>query len=337
MTGPTDSPVVERPAAPINPPRRIALIDLARGAALVAMAIYHFAWDLEFFGFVAPGLTSVGGWKWFARGIAGSFLVLAGVSLFLAHGGGVRREAFLRRLVQVAGAALAISLVTRFAFPETFIYFGILHQIAFASVAALAFVRLPGWATLGVAALLVAAAQAPGMPAFDSRWLAWTGLADHAPRSNDFVPVIPWTAAVLAGLGLAQLLLTPPAHARLAAIRLPRPGKILAFAGRHSLAVYLVHQPVLISLVWLAAHVITPPQATPQARFTASCERTCATVRDEAFCAPYCACALDGLAREGKLDAMFDPEPDASARTLMEQLSVSCTAETENLLKGATP
>ncbi|MEQ9573770.1 MAG: heparan-alpha-glucosaminide N-acetyltransferase domain-containing protein, partial [Nitratireductor sp.] len=48
---------------------RIALIDVLRGAALVAMAIYHFAWDLEFFGYAEPGLTAVGGWKLFARSI----------------------------------------------------------------------------------------------------------------------------------------------------------------------------------------------------------------------------------------------------------------------------
>ena len=101
-----------------QPKGRIDAIDIARGAALVAMAIYHFAWDLEFFGYAPPAMTAVGGWKLFARCIASSFLFLVGVSLFLGHGKGIRWAGFLRRLAMVAGAALAISIVTYIAMPE---------------------------------------------------------------------------------------------------------------------------------------------------------------------------------------------------------------------------
>ena len=71
-------------------PRRIEWLDVARGAALIAMAVYHFTWDLEFFGYVLPGTTGFGAWKLFARCIASSFLFLVGISLVLAgrgHGG----------------------------------------------------------------------------------------------------------------------------------------------------------------------------------------------------------------------------------------------------------
>ena len=100
---------------------RIATIDIARGAALVAMAIYHFAWDLEFFGYVPPAMTAVGGWKLFARCIASSFLFLVGVSLFLGHSQGIRWRGYRRRLAMVAGAALAISAVTYIAVPNGFL------------------------------------------------------------------------------------------------------------------------------------------------------------------------------------------------------------------------
>ena len=42
---------------------RIEAIDIARGAALVAMAVYHFGWDLEFFGYLDAGTTITGGWR----------------------------------------------------------------------------------------------------------------------------------------------------------------------------------------------------------------------------------------------------------------------------------
>lgn len=317
--------------------RRIDLVDALRGVALVAMAVYHFTWDLEFFDFAEAGLTAQGGWKWFARSIAGSFLLLAGASLFLAHGQGLRREAFFKRLAQVAGAALAITLVTRFAFPDSFIYFGILHQIAFASVVGLAFLRLPIWATLATTALLLVLPHVVHSSAFDPRWLAWTGLAERVPRSNDFVPVVPWTGVVLAGLGLAQMLLSPSARSRLAALGLPRAGRPLAFAGRHSLAVYLIHQPVLIGLVWIAAQLLEPAGATPEARFLSACARTCATVREKDFCDLYCVCALDGLSASGHLAAMFSPEPDAEAKAEMERLAGQCTGAADAALTEKTP
>ncbi|TKB32225.1 MAG: DUF1624 domain-containing protein, partial [Mesorhizobium sp.] len=64
--------------------KRIVAIDVARGVALLAMASYHFTWDLEFFGYADPGLTAFGWWKFYARCIASTFLFLVGVSLFLA-------------------------------------------------------------------------------------------------------------------------------------------------------------------------------------------------------------------------------------------------------------
>ena len=145
------------PSPAISKFPRIEAIDLARGAALIAMAIYHFTWDLEFFGYVDEGMTAHGGWKLFARCIASSFLFLVGVSLFLAHGKGIRWRGFLIRVAMVAGAALAISLVTYIAVPGAFIFFGILHEIALASLLGLAFLRLPALATLAIAALVIAA------------------------------------------------------------------------------------------------------------------------------------------------------------------------------------
>ena len=46
-----------------SPPKqpRIEAIDLARGVALIAMAVYHFTWDLELFGYLEPGATAHGG------------------------------------------------------------------------------------------------------------------------------------------------------------------------------------------------------------------------------------------------------------------------------------
>ena len=77
---------------------RIQLLDLSRGIALVAMTIFHFAFDLELLGIKEPGFISQPHWKYFARAIATSFLFLTGMSLLLAHGGGIRWGSWKWRL-----------------------------------------------------------------------------------------------------------------------------------------------------------------------------------------------------------------------------------------------
>jgi uncharacterized membrane protein len=318
--------------------RRIPAIDLARGVALIAMAIYHFTWDLEFFGYVEAATTTVGGWKLFARAIASSFLFLVGFSLFLAHARGVRWRGFAMRLAMVAGAAFAISLATWFAMPDTFIFFGILHQIALASLLGLAFLRLP-WALLVLLAggVIVAPAYLTS-PAFDAAWWWWTGLSETRPRSNDFVPLFPWFGAVLAGIAAAALAERGGLLDRLARIPVPRWSAPLLFLGHHSLAFYLIHQPVLIGCVFLFSQLVPPRVETPQVQFGQACERTCATERDEAFCNLYCACVLDAVEGENMLDGLFTGRQNDTERQTIAALAAICTDETERRLEtGGKP
>jgi len=318
-----------------KPSRRIDAIDIARGTALVAMAIYHFTWDLEFFGYVPPGMTAVGGWKLFARCIASSFLFLVGVSLFLGHAKGIRWPGFWRRLAMVAGAALAITVVTYFAVPNGFIFFGILHQIALASLLGLAFLRLPAAVTLIAAAAVIAAPHYLQSTFFDDPWWWWTGLSENRPRSNDFVPVFPWFAAVLIGIAAAKITEQTGLFTRLAALRAPKWAWPLSFGGRHSLAFYLIHQPVLISGVWLFAQVFPAAEVPREVRFQQSCEASCSEQRDSAFCTRYCGCMLDQLQQAGALDGVFAGDGNEALRSQVEEIAGFCTAQTDDaMLEG---
>lgn len=318
-----------------QPKGRIDAIDIARGTALVAMAIYHFTWDLEFFGYVPPGMTAVGGWKLFARCIASSFLFLVGVSLFLGHAKAIRWPGFIRRLAMVAGAALAITLVTYFAVPNGFIFFGILHEIALASVLGLAFLRLPAIVTLLAAAAVIAAPHYLRADFFNDPWWWWTGLSASYPRSNDYVPVFPWFAAVLIGIAAAKIATQTGLLARLATIRAPRWTWPLAFGGRHSLAAYLIHQPVLIACVWLFAQVFPPQEETREVRFLQSCERACNEQRDTEFCARYCVCMLDTLERENAIEGVYAGDRSDELQSRVEDIAGRCTIDTDNaMLEG---
>ncbi|MGC9420474.1 MAG: heparan-alpha-glucosaminide N-acetyltransferase [Rhodovulum sp.] len=227
---------------------RIHAVDLARSAALLGMALFHFTYDLEMFGHLPPGTAVSGGWRVLSIAVAGSFLFLAGVSLHLAHGNRLRPRAFLRRLAVIGAAAGLVTLGTRAMFPDSFVYFGILHSIAAASVIGLAFLRLP-WAVTLAAALAVLALPRPLGP--DWPWLDWTGLTATPRSSVDFEPLFPWLAPFLAGLAIATLASRTGLWNHLRHASPPGPAlRALAWPGRHSLAIYLLHQPVLIALVW---------------------------------------------------------------------------------------
>jgi len=314
--------VTERSAA-----GRIETLDLLRGLALLAMAIYHFTWDLEFFGYAQAGMTAVGGWRLFARAIASSFLFIAGFSLVLAHGGVFRPASLMRRLRLVAGAAILITIVTWFAFPDGFIFFGILHQIAAASLIGLFFVRLPWLLTTLAALAVIAAPHFFRHHFFDTPVLWWVGLSTELPRSNDYVPIFPWTGAVLLGIAFARLALDSGWVARIAPVRFGNWSRPLQYAGRHSLAVYLIHQPALIALVFIAS-LIAPPQSMPRTeQFAATCRHQCTADNDEDFCTAYCDCALEHVVADGQLDAMFAPELDPAAQSYFQNVAALCTAQ----------
>lgn len=178
------------------------------------------------------------------------------MSLVLAHGKGRRWDAFRRRLWRVAGAALVVTGATLAVLPQAFIFFGILHSIAFASLVGMALIGLR-WQVLAVlAGAVVVADRTLGFAALNPLWLVWTGLGTRTPWSMDFVPVFPWLAAFLAGMAVAQWMARRGLWTRLARVEVGPVVQRLAWPGRHSLAIYLIHQPVLIGLVGAVTWVL---------------------------------------------------------------------------------
>ncbi|MEJ1937628.1 heparan-alpha-glucosaminide N-acetyltransferase, partial [Nostoc sp. NIES-2111] len=237
--------VAPRPVPAATGSARLPVVDAARGVALAAMVVYHFTWDLGFYGFIGLQAGHDPAWRIFAKLIAGSFLALVGVSLVLASRDGLRRDAFLRRLAMVAGGAALISLATWWAMPDSFVYFGILHCIAVCSVLALPFLRAPLWLVAIVAILCLALPSFATSAAFDGPWLFWLGLAETVRPTNDFEPVLPWFGVVLGGVLAARLALRAGLDATLARWRGDDPpGPGLRFARRHSLLLSPLPQPL---------------------------------------------------------------------------------------------
>lgn len=222
---------------------RLPGLDVLRGIAIVAMAAYHFSWDLDIVRLAEVPLLTHPFWLAARMVILSSFLLLVGVGQALAFRAGqpLRRAGW--RLARIVGAAALVSLGSYLAFPGAWIFFGVLHHIAVASVLCLALVRLPRWALLVLAATCLALPHLVSSPVFARSWLLWAGLAPWPPITNDYVPIFPWLGVVLAGLAWPEPVL--------ALARWLDVGRTLGFAGRHALLIYLVHQPILLGLLTL--------------------------------------------------------------------------------------
>jgi uncharacterized membrane protein len=232
---------------------RIPLIDALRGFAIVLMIAYHFCFDLNYFGIIQQNFYRDPFWLT-ARGfILGSFLALVGVSLAMTAQHGIRWAAYAQRLALIALCATATSAGSYFLFPASWIYFGVLHFIFVAGLFSLAFVRLH-WTNLSVGLALIAAGAALAYPLFDQPWLNWVGLMTRKPVTEDYVPLLPWFGFVLVGLFLGKQFLTADDRGGARRWLGTRPvSRSLECLGRHSLAVYMLHQPVLIGILYLAA------------------------------------------------------------------------------------
>jgi len=227
---------------------RLAGIDALRGGALCLMFIYHFAFDLRVYRVIAADFEHDPFWLGFRAVIVASFMTLVGISLVLADRAGVTPARFWRRIGVIATCALAVSAASWIVFPRSFIYFGILHGIAVASVLAWPFVRRPAVA-LGIGCVVIAAGVGWSNPAFDAGPLSWIGFVTAKPATEDYVPLAPWAGFVLLGIALGHQLAREAFRALTPIAAAPR---WLRWLGRHSLAVYMVHQPILLGLLWLA-------------------------------------------------------------------------------------
>jgi uncharacterized membrane protein len=221
--------------------------------AIILMALFHLSWDLSFMG-LARIHMSANPWPWFSRIIATMFLSLVGISLTISYARSTRAHAFrkyLLRGLKVFGFGLAVTLVTYLFIPYEFVVFGILHMIGFSIVAAYFF--LPparrylalamGVAFLGVGIYL-------NRQVTTSPWLIWLGIPQLGRPMADWYPVLPWSGLVLVGitmghslypLGRRRFVLPDWSHLRVI--------RQLSFLGRHSLLIYLVHQPILLAIL----------------------------------------------------------------------------------------
>jgi uncharacterized membrane protein len=306
---------------------RIAAFDAARGAALIGMFGYHLSWDLAYFGLVSPTFPTNPAMRLYSHAVAATFLALAGVSLVLAHREGFRRRAFRNRLAMICGAALLVTAASYFLSPANTIYFGILHCIAVASLLAAPMLQAPLGFVFAVSAFVLAAPFIIANAAFNPAPVVWLGLGTILPDTLDWRPLLPWSAFVFLGLALTRLAWRPLAASRFWRWRpKSRFGATVDWMGRHSLAIYLVHQPILFALLYAATGFGLGEAERVRERFRAACIQACTTGGGgEEHCEESCRCVIDGLTAANLTIAFTREDLDAAGRATFSKVIRQCS------------
>lgn len=240
-----------------SPPSRLWEVDTLRGVAVVLMIIYHFTWDLVYFGLYQANLL-VGPWQWFARGIATIFIFVMGVSLTLSDTRERQRRgqspSFMKYLLRggkVFGLGLLVTMATYYFIGRGFVIFGILHLLGLSIILDYPFLRSSRWVSLLAGLVVIAAGVYVDTLVVSYPWLIWLGVKQAGIYMVDYYPVLPWFGLSLLGI-FTGYSLYPQGVRRFSLPNLAAlsPMRGLRFLGRHSLLIYVVHQPILIGLLF---------------------------------------------------------------------------------------
>lgn len=219
-------------------------LDFLRGLSIILMVIYHTAYDLkEFYGLPVPydhfliyPLTKL---------FAGLFIFICAISCNFS------RHNYRRGLLLLLLAA-GITIVTDIFVPGSHIIFGILHLLG-VSILLYPLMRQvkPGLLLL-LGLLIIGGGFFLSAFTVAHDWLAPLGITSAEFSSVDFFPLVPWFGVFLAGIAFGVWYYPTP-RTRLK----PLPENFVNRVGRHTLIIYLLHQPIVYGLLYL---LLGPPK-----------------------------------------------------------------------------
>ena len=246
-------------SAPSIPARRERIweIDFLRGVAIILVIGYHLLYDLgdyvgisRFLGW-STNLSTVA-WTIAQHFFAGLFVLLSGVSSTLTRSNTRRGWRLLAVALALTLATYLIAVWLHLFDPSDTIIFGILHCLAVSMLLYGAVFK-----KLSAAANALLGAGIIGLAAFQpilkkalvirSNWLIPFGLPSPGFSSLDYFPLIPWLGVFLIGAALGRTLYSK----KKSLLPWRMPANFVNFAGRHSLLIYIVHQPLIMGILYL--------------------------------------------------------------------------------------
>ncbi len=243
-----------------NLEKRFWEIDFLRGVAIVMMIVFHFLFDLSYLGGYEVNIYS-GFWWAFARVTATVFILLVGISLTLSYSRAIQKRTgklgrkYFKRGLKIFFWGLIISVITWIFLRVGFIVFGVLHLIGVSIILAYPLIKYRHRnLILGIIFIIIGLCL--GGLTFDFYWLFWLGFMPRNFYTLDYFPIFPWFGVILIGIFLGNYMYKNYKRRfkfpEFSDSSFTRP---ICFLGRNSLLIYLIHQPILITLLYFLGAV----------------------------------------------------------------------------------
>lgn len=231
---------------------RFPEIDLLRGIAAGCMILFHAAFDLAFFGGQQWELNN--GIIWLiGRSAAVLFVALAGVSMGLAwkRKHGEKTRPLLLRGIQIIGMGMVLTTFTWIFFPTYTIWFGVLHLIGAGILIGTCLLPYPR-ATLFAGIIGTIGGITLSIIPTTIEALAIIPLFPAAFQTFDYFPLLPWMGVFFLGMSAGNYFFPSGRQRYQVSFDTQHPiARALIWAGRNSLLLYFVHQPILVGIIML--------------------------------------------------------------------------------------
>ena len=237
------------------PDKRFAEIDILCAFALILMLFSNFLTDLSIFGIAEYPFNF-----WLARITAFLFVFVSGISLHLSYEnakkqGKLRFGKFLKRGVFLFSLGLLITLSTFIFLKEGTVLFGILHLLGISAILGYFLLKLDERQAFAVSTIVFLAGFFLSGMRFQFPWLLWLGFIPNNFVSLDYEPLLPWFSFFALGITFGKVFYPKLRRSfRFPRMNLPMAdyfSKAVSFLGRHTLAFYLIHQPVFVAVISL--------------------------------------------------------------------------------------
>jgi uncharacterized membrane protein len=153
--------------------------------------------------------------------------------------------------LKIFGLGLLITLITWGYLDEGFVIFGVLHCIGLSIIFAYPFLNLRNFNLL-LGFILIIIGVILKQFTFNFQWLVWLGFRPIQFYTIDYFPLLPWFGVILIGIFLGNTFY--PNHSRIFNIsKIPgfKAIRLFVFIGQYSLIIYFIHQPILLSIIYL--------------------------------------------------------------------------------------
>ena len=245
--------------------KRYIELDLLRGLAILLMIFGHILWDLDYFGLVKINSTLYSILQYIVPPL---FFILVGMSIiagrknhtFTKEQEKKYYEKMIIRGLKIFNLGMFLTIASLFAMPETPVYFGVLHCIGISIILSTIFLKYKHYNFIFAVLILslsVLFSQIHLQNPSILHMVFGIHQADIWKYTVDYFPLVPWFGLTLLGMGIGNILYVKEKRSfKVPSFSYLRPVKLFSWFGRHSLEIYLIHQPVIAGFLYLFIKVL---------------------------------------------------------------------------------